>query len=350
MAAKQVMELMAIDETKPSEQQLREAYELALRIWELQPWGMPMGENQLLAVEHADGRRYVLSVLGEYGEHRALTIYPDVASYARIAAAPSEDEIRLKDAFFSIRQKQFAFLKAAELLKGERAAIKASGIKFPRGVNPSLESFVPGYAPAMMGAHELAEAIDCAKVFLAFMESHSAEDIAIYNGPCSLVSTWKESQDGTWTLGKDDFSPLFPVAVRIQPGLVEKAAVLPVNEELNLEIGAIPVPCGRDGSGHGVMARLMIAIEGTTHFALGTTIISPPEGHELDWTPAVEFVLNTMLNLGCRPRRLAVLGESLKGVMSSLCKTSLTGTEFLPHSECDAVREAFDFMSQRMGF
>ena len=61
MAAKQVMELMAIDETKPSEQQLREAYELALRIWELQPWGMPMGENQLLAVEHADGRRYVLS-------------------------------------------------------------------------------------------------------------------------------------------------------------------------------------------------------------------------------------------------------------------------------------------------
>lgn len=166
-----------LDDVKPSKEQLREAYELALRLWELAPWDMPMGENQLLVVERADGRKFVLSVMGEYGEHRAVSIYPSVSSYCRIAGVPQYDQLRLQDAFFSIRQLQFAFLKAAHLLKVERGAIKEAGVRFPRGVNPSLASYVPGYASEMMGANELAEAMDAIKVLLDFFKTHSAEDI-----------------------------------------------------------------------------------------------------------------------------------------------------------------------------
>lgn len=343
-------EPIMLDDVKPSPEQFREAFEIALRIWELQPWNQPMGENQLLAVEHADGRRYVLSVLGEYGEHRALTIYRDVASYVRIAAIPPGDEIRVQDAFFSIHQKQFAFLKANELLKGERAALKASGVKFPRGVNPSIESYVPGYAPEVMGAGELAEAIGAAKVFLDFMSRHSAEDINIYRHSGDLVSTWRESPDGKWTLGEDEFSPLFPVAVNLSQPLLDKVAALPVNEELNLEIGAIPVPTGRSKSGRGHMGRFMVAVDSVTQFSMGVDLLDPPEGREFDWTPAVEFALKAMVNFGYRPGRLGVLGESLKGVLSSLCSTALKGTTFLPYCECDAVREVYEFTAQRMGY
>ena len=67
-----IPEPIVLDDKKPSPEQLREAYELALRLWALAPWDMPMGENQLLAVEHADGRKYALFVMGEYGEHRAV--------------------------------------------------------------------------------------------------------------------------------------------------------------------------------------------------------------------------------------------------------------------------------------
>ena len=345
----QIPEPIMLDDTKPTDQQLHEACEVALRLWQLQPWDMPMGENQLLAVEYANGRRCVISVLGEYGEHHALTVYRDVASYERIAAIPPGDELRIQDAFFSIYQRQIAFLKAAQLPNGCRAAFKASGVKFPRGVNPSFETYIPGYEPVMMGAWELAETVEDAKTFLHFMASHSAEDIAIYRGPGTLVSTWRESQDGKWTFEKDEFSPLFPVAVRLSPDLLEKTAALPVNEKFSLEIGALPIPCGRNDSGRGVMARLLLAVEASSHFAMGTTIVSPPEGRELDWTPAVDFVLKTMVQFGYRPRRLAVIGESLKGVMAGLCKTNLKGTEFLSHSECDAVREVSDLMMRCMG-
>ena len=349
MADNHIPQPIMLDDTKPTQQQLREACEIALRIWQLQPWDMPMGENQLLVVVYANGRRCVLSVLGEYGEHRALTVYPDVASYARIAAIPPGDSIRVQDAFYSIHQRQIAFLKASGQTKSERAAFKASGVKFPRGVNPSLMSYIPGYAPEMMGAKELEATIEDANTFLNFMESHSAEDIAIYRGKGSLVSAWREAADGTWSLEQDEFSPLFPVAVNLSTELLEKVAALPVNDEFDLEIGAIPVPCDRTPSGRGIMARLMLAVEGATQFAMGTELISPPSGREFDWTGPAEFVLQTILKFGHKPASIAVLGESLKGVIAGLCAAELKGVEFLPQSECDAVRETFEFMASRMG-
>lgn len=345
----QIPKPVLLDDVKPTKAQLREAYELALRLWELAPWDMPMGENQLLVVERADGRKFVLSVMGEYGEHRAVSIYPSVSSYCRIAGVPQYDQVRLQDAFFSIRQLQFAFLKATHLLKAERVAIKEAGVKFPRGVNPSLASYVPGYASEMMGANELAEAMDAIKVLLDFFKTHSAEDINIFNGHGDLISVWRESSDGTWTLGEDEFSPLHPVAVNLSQTLLEKVSVLPVDKKFYLEIGAIPVPCGKSDSGRDLMGRFMIAVEGDTQFTMGVNLLTPPEGREFDWTPAVEFALDVIVKFGYKPGRLAVLGASLEGVLSGLCRTELKGTEFLPHSECEAVRDVYEFTAQRMG-
>lgn len=345
-----IPEPVALDEKKPSPEQLREAYELAQRLWELAPWDMPMGENQLLAVERADGRKCALSVMGEYGEHRAVAVYPRVSSYCHIAGVPQHDELRLRDAFFAIRQTQVAFLRAADLQKGEREAIKASGVKFPRGVNPSLVSYVPGYAPAMMGASELAETMDAIKVFLEFFREHSAGEIRLFDKQGDLVSTWRESPDGKWTLGEDEFSTMHPVAVSLSQKLLDEVAKLPVNERFNLEIGAIPVPCGMSDSGRGFIGRFMLAVEGATHFSMGVELLTPPDGREFDWTPAVEFALGVIVKFGYRPKRLAVLGEPLKCVLSNLCRTVLKGTTFLQNSECDAVREVYEFTAQRMGF
>ncbi|MBQ9430077.1 MAG: hypothetical protein IJU44_00850 [Kiritimatiellae bacterium] len=346
MSEKMLPKPVILDEVKPSPEQLREAYELALQLWELAPWDMPMGENQLLAVERADGRTFALSVMGEYGEHRAVGIYPRVSSYCQIANVPPFDDLRLRDAFFSIRQTQFAFLKAADLLKGERAAIKASGVKFPRGVNPSLVSYVPGYAPEMMGAGELAEAIDAIKVLLDFFKTHSAEEINLFDTEDDLVSVWRESPDRTWTLGEKGFPLWTPVAVSLSQPLLDQVAVLSVNKDFNLEIGAIPVPCGNSDSGRGFMGRFMVAVDGETQFALGTDLIPPPDGREFDWTPAVEFVLRTMVKFGCKPGKLGVIGNCLETVLCDLSYTTLKGTKLLSYCECNAVRDVFEFVAQ----
>lgn len=350
MAESQILEPVTLDDSKPSQEQLREAYELAFRLWELQPWDMPIGENQLLAVERADGRKYVLSVLGEHGEHRALLVYPNVASYYRVMDISIEDELLMRDAFFSIRQMQFSFLKASQLLKNERAAIKASGVKFPRGVNPSFQSFVPGYDGAAMGAHELAEAVDALKVFLDFMTRYSAEDIAICYEPGDPVSTWREAPDGSWTLREEEFPGFLPMIVNLPEALLDKVAALPLKQDFHLEIGAIPIPCGMTESGRRKMPRYVIVANATKQVAMAVNIIEPPEGREFDWTPVAEFALNAMVQSGYRPGRLGVLGESLRDVMGGLCQTVLKGTKFLPYSKCDTIRDLFEFTVQRMGF
>ncbi|MBR4171850.1 MAG: hypothetical protein IKR48_09375 [Kiritimatiellae bacterium] len=341
---------VVIDNVKPSPEQLRKAYELALKLWELAPWDMPMGENQLLVIKRANGRKSVLSVMGEYGEHRAVAIYPRVSSYCLISAIDPYDNLSLQDAFFSIRQTQVAFVKAANLLNGERAAIKASGVKFPRGVNPSLLSYIPGYDSERMGANELAEAMDAIQVFLDFFKTHSAEDINLIDQEGDLVSVWYEAPDGTWTFGEEEFSPNPDTIINVSADLLDKVAKLPVNKKFRLEIGALPIPCGKSDSGHHLMGRLMIAVDGETQYALGTDILVPPEGREFDWARAVEFVLKVIVNCGCKPGTLGVLGRLLEGTLYGLCSMELNGTMLIPDSECDAVRDVYEFSMRRLGF
>ena len=90
----------------------------------------------------------------------AIALYPDMGTYSRIRSIREDDDADAMDAFMSTHQLQLVFCRAAELMKGERAAIKASGVKFPRGVNPSFVSYVAGFAPDAMGAGEMRETPD----------------------------------------------------------------------------------------------------------------------------------------------------------------------------------------------
>ena len=121
----------------PSAELRKEAYELAFSLWEMEPW-IDFIEEQVLAIRFADGAERFLSVMGRNGEHRAIALYPDAATYWRIRGIESGDSDDVMDAFMSTNQLQLFFCKAQELLRGEREAIKASGVKFPRGVNPSF--------------------------------------------------------------------------------------------------------------------------------------------------------------------------------------------------------------------
>ena len=138
------------DAEQPDVALLREAYELASEVYDMEPW-IDFIEEQVLAIEFADGARRFLSVMGRQGQHLAVALYPDMGTYWRIRSIREDDDADAFDAFMCTHQLQLVFCRASEQMKGERASIKASGVKFPRGVNPSFVSYVPGFAPDAMG-------------------------------------------------------------------------------------------------------------------------------------------------------------------------------------------------------
>ena len=339
-----IPKVLAPDLEAPSADLRREAYELAAAVWDMKPW-VDFVEEQVLAIRFADGAARFLSVLGSHGEYRALALYPDAASYWRIRGVDEGDNVDLMDAFMSTAQLQLYFGKSSELMRGERTAIKASGVKFPRGVNPSFVSYIPGFAPDAMGAGEMREALRFVKAFFGFRKDHMACEVRPLANQFDLFTTWSEDEDGGWTKGENDFSPMLPVAVSIDNALVEKVAALRVEENLFLEIGVFPVPAGRTPTGRGKMSKFILLVDGTRQFALGTDMIETPDERETDWTPILESVLGKLCVLGMRPKYFASTSRKMEAILKGLCVTQFNGSQLFEHASCDSAKAMFEEIS-----
>lgn len=155
---KDMPKVTAPDLEVPSNELRKEAYELALSVWEMAPW-IDYVEERVLAIRFNDGTEQFLSVLGSQGSYRAISVYPNAGTYWRVRSVNQIDSHDVLDAFMSTNQLQLYFGKASELMRGEKAAIKASGVKFPRGVNPSFVSYIAGFQQDAMGANEVFEEV-----------------------------------------------------------------------------------------------------------------------------------------------------------------------------------------------
>ena len=348
MSAK-IPRVVSPDLETPSDELRKEAYELALSVWEMEPW-IDFIEEQVLSIRFADGAERFLSVMGRNGEHRAIALFPNAATYWRIRGVEDGNETDIMDAFMSTAQLQLFFCKSPELMRGERAAIKASGVKFPRWVNPSFVSYIPGFAPDAMGAGEILETLRFLKAFYGFRKDHMACEVRPLSRPFDLITTWTEDSGGNWTKGEDEFSPMLPVAATLDPDLINRVAALKVKKHLFLEIGVFPVPVGRTPSGRGKMSKLVMLVDKATTYVLGTEIVETPNDRETDWTPIVESVLRNVSKLGFRPEKFATTSRQMEAVLKSLCQTDFNGSKVFEHSSCVCVKTIFtDFSSRLFG-
>ena len=73
------------DLTRPTREQLREAYELAREVADRAPW-KSLHDSQVLAVRFADGRERFVSVMGRGGGTCGISAYMTYADFHRMKA------------------------------------------------------------------------------------------------------------------------------------------------------------------------------------------------------------------------------------------------------------------------
>lgn len=347
METTETLETSALDMSRPSPEELHDAFALAKDVWDDAPWET-MDERQVLAVHFADGRSGFVSVMGATGRHRAIAVYPSFPAYMCIRSIDERHQDSYLDAFFSVSHLQLAFLPAASLPPGAMKDMRASGIRFKRGMNPSFESYAAGFAPDRMGGRELRHYVACLKAFGAFCKQHGRDAIACNDAPHKLLTTWTEDAQGNWTRGEDEYSPMLPVAVKTDAKLVARVAALPVRENFGLEIGAFVVPIGCAPNGRGKMSRLVMLADVDRELALGAKPFVTSDTRGLDWTPIVDFILESICKLGVRPVSWSAAGYALRGILEGLSRTSLKGIAYDEDNECEIVRGLFTFVQNRM--
>ena len=341
---KELIKVTTPDLEVPSNELRKEAYELALSVWEMAPW-IDYVEERVLAIRFNDGSEKFISILGSQGSYKAIAIYPNIGTYWRIRSLDQFDSHDMLDAFMSTNQLQLYFGKASELLRGEKTAIKSSGVKFPRGVNPSFISYISGFQQDAMGANEIRETMRAIKAFFAFSEKHEACEVRQLENPMDSITTYQEDKEGKWEKIEDDFSRLLPVAVTLDETLVNDVSKLNAHKTMVLECGVFPVPAGQTPSGRGKMSRFVVIVEGLSKYALHSELIESPDNRETDWTNIVECILKEVCKLGVRPKYFACSNVQVEGILNGLCTTRFKGSKVMERASCDGAKEVFEEVS-----
>ena len=341
---------IALDDTPVDPDLRKTAYALARRIWDLAPWDS-LQERDAIAIRLADGRERILSVLGACGEYFALSFYPDFATFNVFQQIAPENMPFGVEHFFAFWQWQLAFLKTSELLPGEAAAVKESGIAFARGHLPSFESFTPGFVPHTAGGRELADLVELLTAAATLFSDRAAMGrIRTLDSSYDPVNVWSRNDRGAWKLSSEPRDSTLRFPLDLPAPLLAELRALPVRDSV-ISFGEILMPVGRLGERRR-MARCILAVEERTEFALPPQYDHPDEEAPRPAQPAdllvalAKSVVHS--HLGFFPKRLASPSAFLEFFLRRLADLRGGGVRFDPAEPCHALLEVHRFMSDSL--
>ena len=139
---------MRTDDEQPTLKDWRDAYEVAQRIKEVEPWRY-MEETDIFAVQHpeAEGLGFP-SVMGQLGEHFAVSVYLGSEGLYAFWDAQDADLFTYPNRLLEMPQLMLSLEDRGMLEDRDRRLIKQVGLTF-RGRNawPLFRSYRPGFMP-----------------------------------------------------------------------------------------------------------------------------------------------------------------------------------------------------------
>lgn len=340
----------ALDDSPVPPELFRRACELAARVWKLAPW-KEMEESDIAAIRLADGRERILSVMGIDGKHHALAFYPDYATYRAIRAAathPDEEGIAM---FFSLWQWQLMFSATPQLLPGEAAAVKASGVRFARGHLPSFEAFAPGFTAWRAGGREMADLVEFLEAAIALFGDADALERTYSDGndDAAEIPVWSRAADGAWRLAFEPREPCLRFPLDLPDDLLEKLRALPVRER-TMSFSELAWPVVRSSARQSV-ARMVLAADEGSGFLLPPSLPKETEAHLYRPCEAMAELARAILASPFKdfPKRLASKSPLLAVLLARLAELRGDGAKYDADASCRHILAFRRELSRKIG-
>lgn len=307
---------LQLDETTPTQEQVAKIFDLAKRVLDISPWEF-MIEWQILAVQHAaDDTSYVF-VTGEMGDYLSVQIYSsfdDVDAMLRIAEGNHQD---MFDIMFGMPQLKLVFAKANELLPGDRERIKASGITFKRGKNPSFQSLMPGYDNCFPGGREIERMTVCLEQLLFMLEGGHA--IPAINCPMDPICT-RVYREGGWEQEMKTHPLLHQEPdLSVSEELLDQVLCLPM-QDMTMACGCFVVPTSfREKGSRPAIAWAFMLMDVEAQVILGMDLLVPEPGRLWNIRIALDAILKKFIAFGFCPSQLRFNGILLREVGEQFC-------------------------------
>ncbi len=262
-------------------------YALADELYRLAPWDW-MEETDLVAVRlPGSGELVYVSIMGQGGEHRALSLYlgeDPLGKFNRVQLEGGCAEGDVMRLVLESRQLQLSFKERRDLEKADLAAIKALGRKY-RGENwPCFQSYHPGRAAGPLSPEETAWlTVACEQLLVVAPQLEKDGEATLKNGSKGLEILCREQQaDGAW---KDVWLP-FKIVPHVFPSpqcneiLAAKVAKYTDKARLECLFNILPNPVG-PRYGERTYSYLMLVADADTGIMYGMDLLSV-EGQSFD--------------------------------------------------------------------
>lgn len=304
----------------------RPLFELMNRVRDLEPWQW-MTETDIFGVQHPDtGEIGFVSVMGEAGEHYAISAYRDARGLYGFWHMQDVGPNMQPEDLLRTPHLQASFEDREMLDARDYQIIKSLGLKY-RGRNawPQFRSYRPGYAPWFIEKYE-------AEFLRYILEQVLVVAPRVQQQPKLLDPQGDHhylvrvaQRDGDTLKWEDQIMPIenpapSEITIDIEPGLFEMVEQLPrARYRLEADFFMLYSTVGeRDERPYFPYALMMLD---TTHDILLTTeLLSPIPSLAAMWAKLGPTVLKQLIQHGAVPSEIRVSDKLLFSVLQPFAK------------------------------
>jgi hypothetical protein len=319
-----------MNSAEPSIEQWRQAYGLAAQIHALAPWEWMCDTDHLAFRDPEDGSPRFVAVMGQLGEHYAVTVYrreEDVFRIIDLARDPdSGSEVILETS-----QLQLSFEDRDFLDPAERRVIKRLGLRFRgRQAWPCFRSYLPGQFPWFIDSDELRQVIPALELVLdmapRFRDDEQGlerlnrlgmdDHVFLMRTPTKIPGTIE------WTESMVEIQRPAPTVIvpEMDDGLLRRVGRFPVvDNRLEIDLRSTPWPVQEQEDQRPYFPWVVLVVESDEGIIVGHELLTPLPTLDAVYSRAAGALLDVLERNEIRPAEILVRSDRVAALFREVC-------------------------------
>lgn len=310
----------------PTDKQLKELYQEAIRFKEVQPWKW-LYDADIICVENPkDKTMGYCSIMGKGGEHFALGVYlGHEGLYGFYKMMENENELPEHQLLHLQNCIMCSFEDRNQLTNVDRKQIKALGLSF-RGRNawPRFRRFEPGYYPWYINKDECDFLIHALRQTLFVVTNIIDGKLKIDFSEGKTIVRYSKDMDGKLEWFSKEAELGFPTVIVYHPIQIDDDLLIRRikntgsmgNVTLQIDTCYMPSPVQDSRNERPYFPRVFIMAEQKTRYILDFEIY---EHISNDADVAIKRLINFIMERGM-PKEIRVRSDAMVAILIDLCR------------------------------